>query len=329
MRQKHIIAIIVLLFFFGGIYIFAFQQKQTPHASRQKESSATKIIYDDTENKHLLLNPAVTANLGKHYIINIAPLREKLMALQKKYSAKTYIYFLYLNNGVWIGLNEKDKFDAASTLKVPLAMSVMKSAENGRVDLNAAYAIEEAELDGKFGELYKKGAGGEYAMRDLLKIMLEQSDNTAMNAVYNSLTRLGISDPLADVYTALGWQDLEPPAFDEAPNYAIINLKTLANMFLSLYNSTYLSPENSQQLLSYLANTSFNDKIDAGIPEGIIASHKIGIGGDINTFSDCGIIYAPNRNYILCMGASGMNEEKTNSFMKEVSSAAYDFVINN
>lgn len=330
MRQKYIIGIVLLIFFFGGIYVFALRREQSPSTSQQTKSSSVKTpLNENAENKYLLLSPAVTANLGKHYIINVVPLREKLVALQNKFSAKTYIYFLYLNNGVWIGLNEKDKFEAASTLKVPLAISVMKSAENGRVELDAAYAVEESELDDKFGELYKKGVGGEYTIRDLLKIMLEQSDNTAMNAVYNSLTRLGISDPLTDIYTALGWKDIEPPAFDEVPNYTDINLKTLANMFLALYNSSYLAPENSQRILSYLANTPFDDKIASGIPESIIISHKVGIGGDTNTFSDCGIVYVPNRNYILCAGASGMSEEKTNEFMKESSTLVYNFVINN
>lgn len=325
MQPKYIIGGILIVAVLGVFYWTDSLSINEQNIGKKKELTV-KI---NSDSKYLLLNPAITANLGKHYLINIAPLRERFIAIQNKYSTKTYIYFLYLNNGVWIGLNERDKFEAASTLKVPLAMSVLKSAEDGRLTLDAAYVIEEPELDGKFGELYKKGAGGQYTLEDLLKLMLEQSDNTAMNAVYNSLTRMGISDPLENVYTALGWQDLEPPAFDEAPNYAVINLKTLVNMFLSLYNSTYLIPENSQRILSYLSSTSFDDKIDAGVPEGIIVSHKIGIGGGTNTFSDCGIVYAPNRNYILCVGSSGMNEESANTFMEEVSTATYDFVINN
>jgi beta-lactamase class A len=304
-------------------------QKNDGNNNRDTEIVATNAKSVDTKEEYALLNPAVTANLGKHYIINFAPLREKLVALQSKYVARTYIYFLYLNNGVWIGLNEKDKFEAASTLKIPLAMAFMKYMEHGRIALDAAYTIDSTELNDKFGTLYKNGAGGLYTLGDLLKIMLEQSDNTAMNAVHDSLTRLGVDDPLADVYGELGWQELEPPAFDEKPNYSYINLKTLTNMFLALYNSTYLEPVNSQQLLSYLANTPFDDKLAAGLPNGVVVSHKIGIGGGTETFSDCGIVYALNRNYILCAGTNGMGEKKANEFMKELSSSVYDFVIKN
>lgn len=64
-----------------------------------------------------LINPAVTMNLDKHFVINFQPLKEKLVAVQKEYPQKTFIYFNYLNNASWIGLNEKDLFTAPAPLK--------------------------------------------------------------------------------------------------------------------------------------------------------------------------------------------------------------------
>ncbi|MFA6407205.1 MAG: serine hydrolase [Candidatus Paceibacterota bacterium] len=322
-RGEYLVSIffvVSILFLVYGV-IFLWQQNQ--------ERGEKKVTEENGEVSHSLLNPSVTANLGKHYIVNIAPLREKLVALQREYKEKTYIYFLYLNNGVWIGLNEKDVFKAASTLKVPLAMSVMKTVEDGLIDLDKPYTIEASEVDGRFGELYKKGVGNEYTLGNLMEIMLEQSDNTAANAVNDLLIRLGINDPLANVYTALGWQYLEPPVVNETPNYADINLKTLTNIFLSLYNSTYLTPAHSQQILTYLANTPFNEKIAGGVAKDIPVSHKIGISADTGTFSDCGIVYAPNRNYVLCVGTNGMSEQKANEFMEKLSSSVYTYVVNN
>ena len=87
--------------------------------------------------------------------------------------------------------------------------------------------------------------------------------------------------------------------------------------------------ENSQKILEYLANTPFNDKIAAGVPEGVTVSHKIGVSAEDKTFSDCGIVYAPNRNYILCLGSNGSDEKRADQFMAEVSKAVYDYVINN
>src|SRR3990167_969624 len=277
-----------------------------------------------------LVNKAITADIGKHFIINFRPLRVEMEKIQKKYSQKTYIYFSYLNNGSWVGLSEREEFAAASTLKVPLAMSLMKAVEGGKLKLSDPYALGNLDLNDNFGDLYKVGKDSEFTVEELLKIMLEQSDNTALNALYSIFLHIGIDDPLNDVYSYLGWDFLDaPPILNEKPNYSKINSKTLSNMFQALYNAKYISIENSNKILGYLANTPFSDKIRAGVPEDVVVSHKIGTSGGDQTFSDCGIIYAPNRNYILCLGSNGGDEKVAAKFMAEVSAAVYKYVINN
>lgn len=282
-------------------------------------------------NGYELINPAVTANSGKHFIINFSPLKAELQQLQKKYQQKTFIYFNYLNNASWIGLNEKEEFTAASTIKVPLAMALFKAVEEGKLKFTDSYAMEELDLDKNFGELYKVGANKEFTVEELVKIMLEQSDNTAMSAINNIFKKIGIDDPLADIYESMGWEDSKIIVSDMgvAPKYEDINLKSLSNMFVALYNAKYVNIADSQQILNYLANSSFNDKIVAGVPKTVTVSHKIGVCAQNNTYSDCGIIYAPNRNYILCLGSNGVDEKTAAKFMAEISKTVYDYIINN
>ncbi|MBI4993182.1 MAG: serine hydrolase [Candidatus Magasanikbacteria bacterium] len=276
------------------------------------------------------INNTVTANLGKHFIINFKPLKTELEKIQKSYPQKTYIYFSYLNSGSWVGLNERDEFAAASTLKVPLAMALMKAVEEKKLKLSDSYSLEELDLNQYFGDLYKAGADKEFTVEELLKIMLEQSDNTAFNAMFTIFRRIGIDNPLGEVYGFLGWE-LAPsiPEIGETPDYSKITLKTLANLFITLYDAKYVSVEYSNKLLAYLANTPFNDKIDAGVPEDVTVAHKIGTATLSETFSDCGIVYAPNRNYLLCLGSNGGDEKRAAKFMVEVSTAVYKYVINN
>jgi beta-lactamase class A len=278
------------------------------------------------------INPTVVSRSNKHFIINFQPLKEKIADIQKEYANKTYIYFVYLNNASWVGLNEKDKFVAASTVKVPLAMSLFKAMEDGRLKLSDNYALEELDLSGGFGDLYKVGPDAKFTVEELVKIMLEKSDNTAMTAIVNIFSKLGINDPLADVYKSMGWGDGDEILFSDLgniPNYQEITLKVLSDMFLALYNAQYVDAAHSQQILEYLSNSSFNDKIVAGVPQDITVAHKIGVSAENQTFSDCGIVYAPNRNYLLCLGSNGADEKTAAKFMAEVSKAAYQFVINN
>lgn len=305
-----LIFLLILGAFTAGFWIF-------------KSSSSSSKDYP-------LINKAVTENIGKHFIINFRPLRLELERIQKRYPQKTYIYFSYLNNGSWVGLNEREEFTAASTIKVPLAMALLKAIEEGKLKLTDSYSLEELDLNDGFGDLYKVGKDQEFTVEELLKIMLEKSDNTAMNAVFTIFRRIGIENPFERIYGFLGWEFASfIPALGEMPDYSKINLKTLSNLFIALYDVKYVNVEHSQQILEYLANSPFNDRIVAGIPEGITVSHKIGTSTGDKTFSDCGIVYAPNRNYILCVGSNGGDEKVASKFMAEVSGVVYKYVINN
>jgi beta-lactamase class A len=157
--------------------------------------------------------------------------------------------------------------------------------------------------------------------------MLEKSDNTAEFSLYRILKLDGINDPFSSIYSYIGWEGYTD--MGTLPSYIDINLKTLSNMFVSLYNADYLNPDDSAKILQHLDNSIFNSQIVAGVPENISVAHKIGVMIQDKTYSDCGIVYVPNRNYILCLGSTGADQEIANKFMKEISAATYEFVSSN
>ena len=53
-------------------------------------------------------------------------------------------------------------------------------------------------------------------------------------------------------------------------------------------------------------------------------AHKIGVAGQ-NNQADCGIIYVPNRNYILCVMVSE-NQERGSEVIAQLSKRVYDYV---
>lgn len=283
---------------------------------------ASKLVATDTS----FINPTVTSSVGKHFIINFKPLRDEYTQIQSQYKHKTYIYFAYLPNSSWVGLGEKDLFYAASTIKVPFAMSLYRSIESGLLKPDIKYAIREEDLNYGFGDLYKKGVDNELTVDELIRLMLERSDNTAMLALRSVNDASGIGDPFINVYQAMGW---DTDLLNQNRDYVLINLKTLSNMFLSLYNATYVNVDHSNDILRHLAESPFDDKIVAGVPASVPVAHKVGIAEDIKTYSDCGIVYVPNRHYLLCLGSIGASEKDASNFMKRVSEATYRYVVNN
>jgi beta-lactamase class A len=318
-----IIVLVALLFLYKG-----YRAPQGDTYIVAPITATTSIPADDTKMSGFpLINPGVTANLGKHFIINFKPLEDQLRGINDRYHQKTYIYFAFLNNAAWLGFNEDKLFTAASTVKVPLAMAIMKMVEQGKLSLSQSYTLDQLDLDSHFGDLYQVGADNSFTLEELLKIMLENSDNTAMNALYKVLKLIGVDDPFGDVYNFMGWQGVTD--IGQVPKYNMINLKTLSNMFIALYNAKYDNVADSQQILNYLDNSTSNDELPAGVPQDISVAHKFGVNITDQTYSDCGIVYAPNRNYLLCLGSQGAPKKTADAFMVEASKAVYQYVINN
>ena len=95
--------------------------------------------------------------------------------------------------------------------------------------------------------------------------------------------------------------------------------------------SSYLKAEDSNKVLSILTKTDFNDKIAAGVPKEVPVAHKIGVFGgkgelSQEVFSDCGIIYVPNRPYTLCIMTRGDDENIARQHMKNISQLVYGYV---
>ncbi|MEN9913168.1 MAG: hypothetical protein RLY66_576 [Candidatus Parcubacteria bacterium] len=326
--MKKIIIIQIVLTILLVALFFAYTRKTAGKQPTVTIVSDNSLVMDKSNNDNFtLVNPAVRVNLGKHYIINFKDLRESLVNIKDKRSQKTFIYFAYLNNSSWIGLDEKELFPAASTVKVPLAMALYHLQEQGKINLSQTYTLTDLDLDENFGDLYKVGTDQSLTVEELIGIMLKYSDNTAMKAVISAAELVGVDDPLKGVYSAMGWEYAEISS--DKVTYIDINLKTLSNMFIALYNASYVNIEHSQKILNYLAETDFNDMVVAGVPEGITVSHKIGVNDLELAYSDCGIVYVPNRSYLMCAGSVGTTPEEAHKFIAEASRAVYEYVIKN
>jgi beta-lactamase class A len=324
-KKAGIVMLIVMIGIVAGIGIgYAIASRTNVNVAA---ISAQSTVSATPSSSYPLLDPDVANTNMEHFIINLQPLKTQLTDLQKQYSQPTYIYFEYLNNTATFGLNATSLFTAASTIKVPLAMAIYKMVEEGKLKLTDTYSLQQTDLDSNFGTLYQSGAGSTFTVQQLLTVMLEQSDNTAMNALVSVLQGIGINDPFQDVYSAMGWD--YPPNFGTKPTYINIDAKTLSNMFTSLYEATYDNAADSQAILYDLTQSPFNNQIVAGVPAGITVAHKIGVAAETQTYSDCGIVYAPERSYLICAAMAGASQSSTDQFISQVSNLVYQYIIHN
>lgn len=224
------------------------------------------------------------------------------------------VYFRQLKGGPWLGIDYDREFVPASLLKVPLTMAVYKVAEKDPAFLSAEVFYESG--DAAANQYFKNVAveqGRAYTVSELVEATLVHSDNNAAELLAATLKNV----ELQDTYRKLG---VEAP--NRASDYST-NVHYYASFFRILFNATYLSAEDSEHLLETMTESTFTRGLVAGVPSGTPVSHKFGerAVGDANLVQlhDCGIVYHPQRPYLICIMTQGKDWNALSSILADIS----------
>lgn len=99
----------------------------------------------------------------------------------------------------------------------------------------------------------------------------------------------------------------------------------VALLFKLLYRYELISPEYSEDMLTYLKAQTINNRIPAGLPAGTVCAHKT---GDLQHLccADAGLVFSPGADYILSVINNGSEDDKAAaSAIVELSSQVYAF----
>lgn len=252
----------------------------------------------DSGQRYDLLAGRIQVENPNDSIIDFRPLQTSLeeYVSDNSLTGKISLFFEYLPTGSSIGIDEYKPQIGASLLKLPLSMSVYKAAEEGALDIDEVTPLKEEWLNNQFGDLYKQGAGYPISTKQAVKEALTQSDNTAALMLYEKVSiAQNTSTP-----TVLGFIDAN---YSETSSHEVlIDSRSYASILKCLYFACFLSKDNSQQILLHLTQSVSSNRLTAGVPKDLKIAHKIGnFNKTPATQSDCGILYAPKRNYVLCI----------------------------
>ena len=231
------------------------------------------------------------------------------------------VYCRDLNNGPWMGIDAEDDYSPASLLKLPVMIAVFRLADRTPSILKEANKYDQvlsSDYTANIPAEEKLKLGSTYTTEELVYRMMVYSDNEAaqlllktygVDILNKEVNELGIK--LANVGKS---ED-----FMSAVDYS--------TFFRMLYNANYLSKDLSEKALKIMSNCKFKNGIVAGVPEGIIVAHKFGerVFPQENTMQlhDCGIVYAGNKPYLVCIMTRGKDFTKSSSCIAEMSSIIY------
>ncbi len=297
-----------------------------------KTNKENMTITHDKNDHYLLTNPILDCEVASNegsLIVFSKDVNEKTNEIKDKYSLDHIsLYFRDLNNGPWVGIDEKEVFSPASLLKVPIFIAFLKEAENNPAILDKKVKISESDINKSFHQNIVSSntlvAGQEYSLFDISKYMIIESDNTAVSILLNNIN----PDNIKGVFESVG------VPYKDTSTEIDLGIKDYAGFFRVLYNSSYLNREMSEKALEVLSQGDYKDGLVAGVPAGTIVSHKFGERSipnqnDSTQLHDCGIIYYPNNPYLLCIMTRGNDLASQGKATKELSSYIYNQVDKN
>ncbi len=222
-----------------------------------------------------------------------------------------------------VAINENTVFHAASTMKIPVLIDLMREVDAGRLQhtqsmllVNTYHSIVDGtpyslETADDSDSMVFKRVGDYVPMTWLAERMITHSSNLATNAL------IAILDPARITATmrSFGARDIQVlrGVEDNVAYQAGRNNETTANdlaaILTALERGETASELSTEFMRATLLQQAFNDQIPAGLPPGTPVAHKT--GSITATLHDAAIVYPAGRSpFVMVVLTRGIPDSK-------------------
>ncbi len=226
-------------------------------------------------------------------------IRDELVEYLKTQKGDFSVYYEDLVTGDNFSIHGNTVLTAASLNKLPVVGYLYHLASKKEIDLQDTIVIQESDIqDYGTGSLRYQKPGQQYTLQALARLALNQSDNTAAHVLN---IRLGEDDIQAYAYQ-IGMGSTSMVDNDTSA-------RDIGKFFQMLYQNKITSKALTSEMLEYLENTEFEDRLVPLLPKNVHIYHKTGDG--VNFIHDGGIISNGKTPFILVVMSSNIVDEKS------------------
>ena len=216
-----------------------------------------------------------------------------------------------LDHGDTISFNSDTTFPAASMYKLLVMYRVYQAIDRGDLSLSDEVTIDDSDVaQEESSELYP---GDTITIGDALTNMIDVSSNAAGFALTRKVG---------------GWGEIGAAASELGMNSTYLNGSIwfstpddMAHFFHLLADRSLVSESASEEMIGMLLQQTVNDRIPAGVPDGIGVAHKTGELDGVR--DDGGIVSGPGGRYVIVMMSSGADPDEATQAEAEVSQMVY------
>lgn len=245
-------------------------------------------------------------------IDNTTP-KEKVLSYLSDRPGSVSVYYSDVKGDATFGINENTIYIGASLNKVPIIATLYHLASKGEIDLDETVTIQEDDIqDFGTGSIRYEGAGGVYSLKSLARLSFEKSDNTAadvlskkigMDTVKQTIESFGLS--------GTNMEQNKTSAYD------------MGILFNKIYNGEVASDSLTKELIGFMDDSLFEDRLPYLLPKDAHVYHKI--GDEVGNVHDVGIVETQSGAYFIgIMTGDQKSAEEAKKTIAEISKIVYD-----
>lgn len=298
MRRPYILLLSLSLLLAIGSFLLI-KEKTRPVISPIQSDAYTKVLGIFSVRK----NPE---DLKKH-------IKETVGNTFKNYS----VYVVDYHSNFTMGINESEIFTGASVNKLPIMAALYNEVQKGNVNFDRVITLQAEDIqDYGTGSIRYDPPGTTYTVKTLVRLMMQKSDNTAAFLLGNYVAGLPTIQSTINSW-GLTQTDM---ANNKTSN------KDMELLIRKIYGNNVASPSLTAEMLGFMRDSDFENRIPADLPQGVTVYHKTG-DGDTGEIHDVGIVVRDNIAYYIGILTSDAGDTTAASKLEsKISKIVYDFM---
>jgi beta-lactamase class A len=239
-------------------------------------------------------------------------IKEQIGNSWKNYSVSVVDY----NSKFVMNINESVIFTAASVNKIPILAALYSEVQKGNIDLDRVITLQRADIqDYGTGSIRYDPPGSTYSVKTLARLMMQQSDNTAAFLLANYVVGMDVVQKYVN-----GWGMTQTDIVDNKTSNG-----DMALLMKKIMDKKIVGPALSDEMLGFMKDSDFEDRIPGELPKDAVIYHKIGTG--VGGVHDIGVVvYGKVKYYIGVFTSDVTDEEQAAKLLAEVSKTIFDYM---
>lgn len=234
--------------------------------------------------------------------------------------ASASVYLRDFHRAEWTWYNGDEEYDPGSMLNVPLMLAWLSMNEVEAGTLDRTFVCDERDrgvMNNTAIHSEQAQPGRSYTVRQLLELSIAHSDDRATNVLLRNIP----PSKYVSAFTGLG---LRAP--DAGSKDYRMNVRDFSTFMKALYNSSLLSPMDSEYAVELMTRATFNKGLVAELPAGVEAAHNPGESRNAQEkqLHETGLVYVPGSPYLITVMTRGADVDSLAGAIASLSKLVYE-----